>query len=102
MNNKYNTVTANAVNFILIEYNRLSKNEQDILIKMFRWMNPVLNTVIYNKYELACYLADAWYKIYDKDLNYLTTENEWNNFYNFYSDTDGVNFGNEDENGYLD
>lgn len=84
------------ITFIVNKFNKMSKMESKLLISVFQYLNPELETVIHNKYELACYLADKWY------INNITkkeVEVEWDKFYNYYNDVDGL--FHEDENGYL-
>lgn len=84
------------ITFIVKKFNKMSKMESKLLISVFQYLNPELETVIHNKYELACYLADKWYT---DNITKKEVEVEWNKFYNYYNDVDGL--FHEDENGYL-
>lgn len=74
----------------------MSKTHSELLISVFEYLNPKLETVIHNKHELACYLADKWYT---DNITNEVVEAEWNKFYDYYNDVDGL--FHEDENGYL-
>ena len=76
----------------------MSKTHSELLISVFEYLNPKLETVIHNKHELACYLADKWYT---DNITNEVVEAEWNKFYDYYNDVDGLFYGLEDENGYL-
>lgn len=76
----------------------MSKTHSELLISVFEYLNPKLETVIHNKHELACYLADKWYT---DNITNEVVEAEWNKFYDYYNDIDGLFYGLEDENGYL-
>lgn len=86
------------INFVLNKFNKMSKEESELLISVFIYLNPELETVVYNKYELTCYLADKWY--YDGIIKEIV-ELKWNKFFDYYNDVDGLFYGLEDENGYL-
>ena len=84
------------ITFIVNKFNKMSKMESKLIISVFQYLNPELETVIHNKYELACYLADKWYT---DNITKKEVEVEWNIFYDYYDDVDGL--FNEDEDGYL-
>ena len=84
------------ITFIVNKFNKMSKMESKLLISVFQYLNPELESVIHNKYELSCYLADKWYT---DNITKKEVEFEWNKFYNYYNDVDGL--FHEDENGYL-
>ena len=84
------------VNILLKKFDVMSKTSSELLISIFRYLNPQLETVIRNKYELVCYLADKWYA---NNITKEVIEAKWNIFYADYNDVDGV--FNEDEDGYL-
>lgn len=84
------------ITFIVNKFNKMSKMESKLIISVFQYLNSELETVIHNKYELACYLADKWYT---DNITKKEVEVEWNKFYNYYNDVDGL--FHEDENGYL-
>ena len=84
------------VNILLKKFDVMSKTSSELLISVFRYLNPQLETVIRNKYELVCYLADKWYA---NNITKEVIEAKWNIFYDYYDDVDGL--FNEDEDGYL-
>lgn len=49
------------ITFVVKKFNEMSKTHSELLISVFEYLNPKLETVIHNKHELACYLADKWY-----------------------------------------
>ena len=49
------------ITFVEKKFDELSKEDLELLISVFRYLNPKLETVIHNKHELACHLADKWY-----------------------------------------
>lgn len=86
------------ITFVIKKFNEMSKTHSELLISVFEYLNPKLETVIHNKHELACYLADKWYT---DNITNEVVEAEWNKFYDYYNDVDGLFYGLEDENGYL-
>ena len=86
------------ITFVIKKFNEMSKTHSELLISVFEYLNPKLETVIHNKHELACYLADKWYT---DNITNEVVEAEWNKFYDNYNDIDGLFYGLEDENGYL-
>lgn len=84
------------VNILLKKFDGMSKTSSELLISVFRYLNPQLETVIHNKYELVCYLADEWYA---NNITKEVIEAKWNKFYDYYNDVDGL--FHEDEDGYL-
>lgn len=84
------------ITFVVKKFNEMSKTHSELLISVFEYLNPKLETVIHNKHELACYLADKWYT---DNITNEVVEAEWNKFYDYYNDVDGL--FHEDENGYL-
>lgn len=84
------------ITFVVKKFNEMPKTGLELLIRVFTYLNPELETVIHNKYELACYLADKWYT---DNITKKEVEVEWNKFYTYYNDVDGLFY--EDENGYL-
>lgn len=84
------------ITFVEKKFDELSKEDLKLLISVFRYLNPKLETVIHNKHELACYLADKWYT---DNITKEVIEAEWEKFYDYYDDVDGL--FHEDENGYL-
>lgn len=84
------------ITFVVKKFNKMSKTGLELLISVFTYLNPELETVIHNKYELACYLADKWYT---DNITKKEVEVEWDKFYDYYNDIDGL--FHEDENGYL-
>lgn len=84
------------ITFIVNKFNKMSKMESKLLISVFQYLNPELESVIHSKYELVCYLADKWYT---NGINNEVIEAEWDKFYNYYNDVDGL--FHEDDNGYL-
>lgn len=84
------------ITFACKKFNEMSKTHSELLISVFEYLNPKLETVIHNKHELACYLADKWYT---DNITNEVVEAEWNKFYDYYNDVDGL--FHEDENGYL-
>lgn len=84
------------ITFVVKKFNEMPKTGLELLISVFTYLNPELETVIHNKYELACYLADKWYT---DNITNKEVEAEWDKFYNYYNDVDGL--FHEDENGYL-
>ena len=84
------------ITFVIKKFNEMSKPGLKLLISVFTYLNPELETVIHNKYELACYLADKWYT---DNITKEVIEAKWNIFYDYYDDVDGL--FNEDEDGYL-
>lgn len=84
------------ITFVVKKFNEMSKTHSELLISIFEYLNPKLETVIHNKHELACYLADKWYT---DNITNEVVEAEWNKFYDYYNDVDGL--FHEDENGYL-
>lgn len=84
------------ITFVVKKFNEMSKPGLELLISVFTYLNPELETVIHNKYELACYLADKWYT---DNITKKEVEFEWDKFYDYYNDIDGL--FHEDENGYL-
>lgn len=84
------------ITFVVKKFNEMSKTQSELLISVFEYLNPKLETVIHNKHELACYLADKWYT---DNITNEVVEAEWNKFYDYYNDVDGL--FHEDENGYL-
>ena len=86
------------ITFVVKKFNEMSKTHSELLISVFEYLNPKLETVIHNKHELACQLADQWYP---DNITNEVVEAEWNKFYDYYNDVDGLFYGLEDENGYL-
>lgn len=84
------------ITFVVKKFNKMPKTGLKLLISIFTYLNPELETVIHNKYELACYLADKWYT---DNITKKEVEVEWDKFYDYYNDIDGL--FHEDENGYL-
>lgn len=84
------------ITFVVKKFDEMSKTHSELLISVFEYLNPKLETVIHNKHELACYLADKWYA---DNITNEVVEAEWNKFYDYYNDVDGL--FHEDENGYL-
>lgn len=84
------------ITFVEKKFDEMSKTGLELLISVFRYLNPKLETVIHNKHELACYLADKWYT---DNITKEVIEAEWEKFYDYYDDVDGL--FHEDENGYL-
>lgn len=84
------------ITFVEKKFDEMSKTGLELLISVFRYLNPKLETVIHNKHELACYLADKWYT---DNITKEEVETEWDKFYDYYDDVDGL--FHEDENGYL-
>ena len=84
------------ITFVEKKFDAMSKTGLELLISVFRYLNPKLETVIHNKHELACYLADKWYT---DNITKEVIEAEWEKFYDYYDDVDGL--FHEDENGYL-
>ena len=82
--------------FVMKKFNEISKTDLELLISVFTYLNPELESVIHNKHELACYLADKWYI---DNITKEVVEAEWDKFYDYYDDIDGL--FHEDENGYL-
>lgn len=84
------------ITFVVKKFNEMPKTGLELLISVFTYLNPELETVIHNKHELACYLADKWYT---DNITKEVVEAEWEEFYDYYDDIDGL--FHEDENGYL-
>lgn len=84
------------ITFVEKKFDEMSKTGLELLISVFRYLNPKLETVIHNKHELACHLADKWYT---DNITNEVIEAEWEKFYDYYNDVDGL--FHEDENGYL-
>lgn len=84
------------ITFVEKNFDEMSKTGLELLISVFRYLNPKLETVIHNKHELACHLADKWYT---DNITKEVIEAEWEKFYDYYNDVDGL--FHEDENGYL-
>lgn len=84
------------ITFVVKKFDEMSKTQSELLISVFTYLSPELETVIHNKHELACYLADKWYT---DNITKKVVEAEWNKFYDYYDDVDGL--FHEDENGYL-
>lgn len=84
------------ITFVEKKFDEMSKTGLELLISVFRYLNPKLETVIHNKHELACHLADKWYT---DNITKEVIEAEWEKFYDYYNDVDGL--FHEDENGYL-
>lgn len=84
------------ITFVEKNFDEMSKTGLELLISVFRYLNPKLETVIHNKHELACHLADKWYT---DNITKEVIEAEWEKFYDYYNDIDGL--FHEDENGYL-
>ena len=84
------------ITFVEKKFNEMPKTGLELLISVFTYLNPELETVIHNKHELACYLADKWYT---DNITKEVIEAEWDKFYDYYDDVDGL--FHEDENGYL-
>lgn len=84
------------ITFVVKKFSEMPKTGLELLISVFTYLNPELETVIHNKYELACYLADKWYT---DNITKKEVEVEWDKFYDYYNDIDGL--FHEDENGYL-
>lgn len=84
------------ITFVEKKFDEMSKTGLELLISVFRYLNPKLETVIHNKHELACHLADEWYT---DNITKEVIEAEWEKFYDYYNDVDGL--FHEDENGYL-
>lgn len=84
------------ITFVEKKFDEMSKTGLELLISVFRYLNPKLETVIHNKHELACYLADKWYT---DNITKEVIKAEWEKFYDYYDDVDGL--FHEDENGYL-
>lgn len=75
---------------------RCQKHIQNFLLVFLPTLNPELETVIHNRHDLACHLADKWYT---DNITKEEVEAEWDKFYDYYDDVDGL--FHEDENGYL-
>ncbi len=86
------------ITFVMKKFDELSKTHSELLISTFEYLNPELEPAIHNKHDLACYLADKWYT---DNITKEVVEAEWNKFYDYYNDVDGLFYGLEDENGYL-
>lgn len=84
------------ITFVEKKFDEMPKTGLELLISVFQYLNPKLETVIRNKHELACYLADEWYT---DNITKEVVEAEWEKFYDYYDDVDGL--FHEDENGYL-
>ena len=84
------------ITFVEKKFDEMPKTGLELLISVFTYLNPELETVIHNKYELACHLADKWYT---DNITKEVIEAEWEKFYDYYNDVDGL--FHEDENGYL-
>lgn len=84
------------ITFVMKKFDEISKTDLELLISVFTYLNPELETVIYNKHELSCYLADKWYT---DNITKEEVEAEWDKFYDYYDDIDGL--FHEDKNGYL-
>ena len=84
------------ITFVVNKFEGMSKTHSELLISVFTYLNPELETVIHNKHELARYLADKWYT---DNITKEVVEAEWDKFYDYYDDVDGL--FHEDENGYL-
>lgn len=84
------------ITFVEKKFDEMPKTGLELLISVFQYLNPKLETVIRNKHELACYLADKWYT---DNITKEVIEAEWEKFYDYYDDIDGL--FHEDENGYL-
>ena len=82
--------------FVVKKFDEMSKEDSKLLISVFRYLNPKLEPVIHNKHELACYLADKWYT---DNITKEVVEAEWDKFYDYYDDVDGL--FHEDKDGYL-
>ena len=82
--------------FVVKKFEGMSKTQSELLINVFRYLNPKLETVIHNKHDLACYLADKWYT---DNITKEAVEAEWDKFYDYYDDVDGL--FHEDKDGYL-
>ena len=75
------------ITFVVKKFNEMPKTGLELLISVFTYLNPELETVIHNKYELACYLADKWYT---DNITKKEVEVEWDKFYDYYNDIDGL------------
>lgn len=84
------------ITFVVKKFEGMSKTHSELLISVFTYLNQELETVIHNKHELARYLADKWYT---DNITKEVVEAEWDKFYDYYDDVDGL--FHEDENGYL-
>lgn len=84
------------ITFVEKKFDEMPKTGLELLISVFQYLNPKLETVIHNKHELACHLADKWYT---DNITNEVIEAEWEKFYDYYNDVDGL--FHEDENGYL-
>lgn len=84
------------ITFVVKKFEGMSKTHSGLLISVFTYLNQELETVIHNKHELARYLADKWYT---DNITKEVVEAEWDKFYDYYDDVDGL--FHEDENGYL-
>ena len=84
--------------FVVKKFNEMSESHSKLLISVFRYLNPELETVIHNKHDLACNLADKWYT---DNINKEVIETEWDKFYDYYNDIDDLFCGLEDKDGYL-
>ena len=84
------------ITFVEKKFNEMPKTGLELLISVFTYLNPELETVIHNKHELACYLAD---KRHGDNPSPERLDTLWDKFYDYYDDVDGL--FHEDENGYL-
>lgn len=84
------------ITFVVKKFDEMPKTGLELLISVFQYLNPKLETVIHNKHELACYLADKWH---GDNLSPERLDTLWEEFYDYYDDIDGL--FHEDENGYL-
>lgn len=84
------------ITFVVKKFDEMSKTQSELLISVFTYLNPELETVIHNRHDLACHLADKWYT---DNITKEVIEAEWEKFYDYYDDVDGL--FHEDENGYL-
>lgn len=49
------------ITFVVKKFDEMSKTQSELLISVFTYLNPELETVIHNRHDLACHLADKWY-----------------------------------------
>lgn len=84
------------ITFVVKKFDELSKEDSKLLISVFRYLNPDLETVIHNKHDLVCHLADKWH---GDNPSPERLDTLWEEFYDYYNDIDGL--FHEDENGYL-
>lgn len=46
------------ITFVVKKFDEMSKTQSELLISVFTYLNPELETVIHNRHDLACHLAD--------------------------------------------